>query len=370
MIGAVRTRRIHAGAWWVWALALGVTATRTTNPVLLVLILAVTGYVTAACRPAAPWSRSYGTFLRLAAVVLLIRVAFHVLLGGVTGPTVLVRLPEVPLPDWAAGIRLGGALSAEGLLHALYDGLRLAVLLVCVGAANSLADPRRLLKSLPAALYEVSVAVVVALTTAPQLVVSATRIRRARQLRGDTAKGIRGFTSLLVPVVEDAFERSLSMAATMDSRGYGRAGLVDRRTRAVTGVCVIGGLLGLTLGAYASLDTTAPDALGLPVLLAGGLLGAAGLALGSRRVPRTRYRPDRWAGRETLIAGSGIAAVIGIIVAERAGADGLVPGVSPLTLPELPLAAAVGVAVALLPAFVARTAVARPTVPAPVGAVA
>ena len=369
MSGTARTRRIHAGAWWVWALALGVTATRTTNPVLLVLILAVTGYVTATCRPATPWSRSYGTFLRLAGVVLVIRVAFHVLLGGVTGPTILVRLPEVPLPAWAAGIRLGGPLSAEGVLNALYDGLRLAVLLVCVGAANSLADPRRLLKSLPAALYEVSVAVVVALTTAPQLIVSATRIRRARQLRGATAKGIRGFTSLLVPVVEDAFERSLSMAATMDSRGYGRAGDVDRRTRALTGACVIGGLAGLTLGAYGSLDTTAPSALGLPVLLLGAALGAAGLAIGSRRVPRTRYRPDRWAGLETLIAGSGIAAVVGIIVAERAGADGLVPGFSPITVPDLPVAAAVGVAVALLPGLVARSAVVRPTLSPPMGAV-
>jgi energy-coupling factor transport system permease protein len=358
---AVRTRRIHAGAWWLWALALGATATRTTNPLLLVLIAAVAGYVTVACRPAAPWSKSYGTFLRLAAVVLLIRVAFHVFLGGVTGPTELFHLPEVPLPGWAAGIRLGGAVSLEGLLHALYDGLRLGVLLICVGAANSLADPRRLLQSLPGALYEVSVAVVVALTTAPQLVVSAGRIRRARQLRGHNVHGLRRVTSLLVPVIEDAVDRSLSMAATMDSRGYGRVGVQPRRVRVLTGVCVLGGLGGLAMGAYGALDASAPDALGLPLVLAGGALGGLGLALGSRRVVRTRYRPDHWGLAETLIAGSGIAALVGVLVAEQTGAGDLIPAFTPVTVPVIPPSAAIGVVVALLPIFVARTPVpARP----------
>lgn len=353
--GPVRTRRIHAGAWWLWAIAIAVTATRTTNPVLLLLVAAVTGYVTVTCRPADPWSRSYGSFLRLAAVVLVIRVLFHVVFGGLGGTTVLVRLPEVPLPGWATGIRLGGPVTAEGLVHAVYEGMRLGALLLCVGAANSLADPRRLLKSVPGALYEVSVAVIVALTTAPQLVVSAVRIRRARQLRGGTARGIARFTSLLVPVLEDAFDRSLAMGATMDSRGYGRSGTVSPAARMMTGVCVIGGLGGLALGAYGTLDTTAPDVIGLPVLLAGGALGALGLALGSRRVPRTRYRPDRWGAIETAIACSGLASVVGILVAERSGAGDLVPDFAPLVVPELPLPAAIGVAIALLPAFAART---------------
>lgn len=362
MIGAVPSRRIHAGAWWLWALALGTTATRTTNPILLLLIAAVAGYVTMACRTEAPWARSYGTFLRLAAAVLVIRVLFHALLGGVTGPTVLVELPEVPLPSWAAGIRLGGPISLEGLLNAAYDGLRLGVLLLCVGAANTLADPRRLLQSLPGALYEVSVAVVVALTTAPQLVVSAGRIRRARQLRGHTVHGIRRLTSLLVPVIEDAIDRSLAMASTMDSRGYGRIGTQSRSIRLVTSICVVGGLGGLALGAYGALDTTAPDALGLPAMLVGGALGVVGLALGSRRVTRTHHRPDRWGLVETVIALSGSAAFVGVLVAERTGAGDLIPAFAPVTVPELPLSAAVGVLVALTPAVVARVPVARPTI--------
>ena len=89
----------------------------------------------------------------------------------------LFTLPELALPEAAAGIRIGGPVSLEGMLAALYDGLRLATLLICVGAANVLANPKRLLKLVPGALHEFAVAVTVALTFAPQLVESAQRVR-------------------------------------------------------------------------------------------------------------------------------------------------------------------------------------------------
>jgi energy-coupling factor transport system permease protein len=84
---------LHAAAWWLWAIGLAGAASRTTNPLLLGLILAVAGYVVAARRTDAPWAGSFGVFLRLAVVVICIRTTFHVLLGGVSGTTVLVTLP-------------------------------------------------------------------------------------------------------------------------------------------------------------------------------------------------------------------------------------------------------------------------------------
>ena len=65
-------------------------------------------------------------------------------------------------------------------------------MLACIGAANSLASPARLLASVPAALYEVGVAVVVAMTFAPQLVGDVARVRTARRLRGRPDRGVRG----------------------------------------------------------------------------------------------------------------------------------------------------------------------------------
>lgn len=343
---------LHPAAWWGWAVALGTAATQTNNPLLLALIVAVAGAVTMARRSGAPWATAYGVFLRLGLVVIAIRTGFHVLVGGVSGSTVLFRLPEVALPDWAEGIRIGGAVTLEGLLVAVYDGLRLAVLLGCVGAANALANPRRLLRSLPAALYELSVAVVVALSVAPQMVASARRVRRARLLRGDAARGWRTLRSVLVPVLEDALARSIDLAATMDSRGYGRRAEVPTARRRVTAVLVLAGLLALCVGLYALLDVGASGEAAPIALVLGLVLGLSGVRLGGTQVVRTRYRPDRWRWRETAVVASGGAAIALMLLAERWGTPLFLPA-SPVEAPTLPLVPALGVLAALLPAVVA-----------------
>ena len=102
-------------------------------------------------------------------IVVAFRLVAQILFVAPMGTTVLLELPGITLPSWLAGIRLGGTLMLEPALHALYEGLRLAAIIVAVGAASSLASPHRLLKSIPAAVYEVGVSVVVATTFLPQL---------------------------------------------------------------------------------------------------------------------------------------------------------------------------------------------------------
>lgn len=332
-------RTLHPVAWWVWALGLATAASRTTNPVLLLLIVAVLGVVVAARRGEAPWARAFRYYLGLALAVVVIRVAFRSLFGGavdVTTVHVLVTLPRIPLPRWAAGIQLGGAVTLEGTVGALYDGLRLGVLLCCLGAANSLANPKRALRVLPGALYELGVAVVVSLSVAPQLVESVQRVRRARRLRGDTAVGRHALRSIAIPVLEDALERSLRLAAAMDSRGYGRTGTASPRDRRVTGVLMIGGMAGLCAGAYGLVDAGAPGVLGLPALLAGAALCCVGLVLGGRRVRRSQYRPDPWALAEWVVAVSAVVPAAVLVAAVGHGVAALNPSTDPLVWPTLP----------------------------------
>ena len=59
-VAALRLPRIvHPIAWWIWAIGLATAATRTTNPLLLALVLGVVGTVVAARRTEAPWARAF-----------------------------------------------------------------------------------------------------------------------------------------------------------------------------------------------------------------------------------------------------------------------------------------------------------------------
>jgi energy-coupling factor transport system permease protein len=345
-------RWTHPVAWWVWALGLATAASRTTNPLLLGLVVAVAGWVVSRRRPDAPWSRSYAVFLRLGLLVIAIRVAFTVVFGAGAGTHVIVTLPELPLPDWAAGVSIGGPLTAEELLLAVYQGMVLATMLACVGAANSLASPARLLASVPAALYEVGVAVVVAMTFAPQLVGDVARVRTARRLRGRPDRGLRALAGSVMPVLEGALERAVDLAAAMDARGYGRTGPVSRRLRLTSVSLLLLALVGITLGVYALLDAGTPGALALPLLGIGVAAGVVGMLLAGRRSIRTRYRPDPWALPEWLTAISGLVPATALIALSLTDPRSLLGQTSPLTWPSLPVAAALAIGVALLPGLV------------------
>ena len=176
--GTATLTTVHPWAWWGWAIGLGIAVSGTTNPLLLALIATAMVVVVMLRRSDAPWARSVRAYLLLALFVIVMRVFFRIVFGGGTGDTVLFTLPSIPLPDWAAGIQLGGAVTAEALASTLYEAFRLAVMLLCVGAANALANPRQALRSVPAALYEASTAVVIALSLTPQLIESIARVRR------------------------------------------------------------------------------------------------------------------------------------------------------------------------------------------------
>jgi len=352
------TRAVHPGAWWAWALLLATAATRTTNPLLLGLLLGVAAFVVAG-RRAPRGTRAFGFFLRLGLIVLAMRLVFEAIFGSPLPGHVLVRLPSVPLPSALAGLRIGGPVTAESLVSAGYGGLQLAALLICLGAANSLASPRRLLRSLPGALYELGVAVTVAMSFAPQLVLAGSRVRKARRLRGKPTSGLRGWAASALPVLQDGLESSIELAAAMDSRGFGRRGPSSQaKARATSSVLLIG-LLAVAAAMYGLLAVGSPTAIGLPLLLGGSVVAGAAVLLGGHGVVRTKYRPDAWGAPEWLVAAAGAAAVVGVIGAGRIAPGSLHTGAYPIVAPALPWPAVVGIALALIPAFLPAKSPAR-----------
>lgn len=356
---------LHPWAWWCWAIGIGIAVSGTTNPLLLTLIATAMAVVVMLRRSDAPWARSVRVYLLLALFVIAMRLFFRILLGGGEGATILFTLPSVPLPDWAAGIQLGGPVTAEALVGTVYESLRLAVMLLCVGAANALANPRQALRSVPAALYEASVAVVVALSVAPQLIESIQRVRRARRLRGDSTTSLRALGTIAMPVLADAIDRSLALAAGMESRGFGRTrGLPTASTLPVMLISSMTATLGVFLllsGDFWQLACW---------LLALGLIGAGlGLRAAGARLRVTTYRPLPWRRTETLVAASGpVAAVVvlglgwldpdalGPALLALLDPAALAPATDPLVWPALsaPMLLVIGLVLAPLPLTRAR----------------
>ncbi len=346
-------RGLHPAAWWLWAGCMAGAAISTTNPLLLALIASVAAFVVSAKRTSAPWSRSLVVFFRLGIAVIVVRVVIEIIFGNRLPGLLLFTLPQVPLPTWAQGVSIGGPVTVEAVLQAAIQGMRLAVVLICFGAANSLASPYRLLRCLPAVLYEAGVAVTVSLAFAPEVVMAIAGVRDARRLRGRPTRGVAGLRGMAIPVLESALDRSLQLASSMDARGYGRRVAVVRRTRRLgTGATSVGLLL-VIAGVYGALDTGALPAGGIPFVAVGAVLVGLGMAAGGRRTNRTRYRPDVWRLPEWLVAGSGVVVLSSLIVAPMIGVPGLQMQIYPLQFPLLPLLPAAGILIGLLPAVVA-----------------
>jgi energy-coupling factor transport system permease protein len=352
-MSARRARNLHPGAWWLWALGLAGAASRTTNPILLAALIAVAGFVVAARRSNAPWSMAYRAALIVGAFALVIHLIIEAVFGPPVPGTVLVTLPQLQLPSTFAGVRVGGPVTAEAMLGASYLGLQLAAILAALGAANALASPTRLLKSLPGAVYELGVAVVVALTVVPDSLAHLNAVRRARRLRGREDKGIRGVAASVGPVLHSALERSLGLAAAMDSRGYGRRRAVPRWQRRITGGLVLAGMLGVLLGVYALLDAALSTAAGLGVIGVAGGVALTGFTIAGRQVSHTVYRPDPWRAPEWWVSACGLFVALALTALATTDPLAMNPGTSPLAWPPLPLGGLLAVLVGGLPAWIA-----------------
>jgi energy-coupling factor transport system permease protein len=346
-------RWLHPMAWWSWAIGLAIAASSTTNPLLLMGVMAVAALVVDRRKPQAPWARSFSFFLRIALLIVIIRVLAQILFGAPTGTLAVISLPALTLPEWFAGVRIGGTVMLEPLLQSVYDGLRLAAIIVAIGAAGSLASPARVLKSVPAAVYEVGVSVVVASTFLPQLVGDVSRIRANRRLRGRPETGVRALTGTMLPVLHSAMDRSITLAAAMDSRGYGRTAVRSTADRLRTGTALLAGIVFIAVGLFFLLGTASQDweNWGLGIVALGIVSAAVSLALAGRRSTRTRYRPDHWHRADIATLACGSFTAIAFALAARIDPSGMATATQPPTWPSLPLLALTALVVAALPAF-------------------
>jgi len=298
-------------SWWLAGLSLAIVASLTSNIFVLLFICVGTLSIIKLCRDDSPWAQSIGFYIKLAAIVITLRVAFRIIfnLGSSTKDAFLL-LPSIDI-DFGFGnaLKLFGPISATAFNFALVDGLRLAAIILAVGMANSLANPRKLLKSTPGALYEIATAISIAINLAPQLIASLSRVRRARSLRGQS-KGMKAITGIVIPVLEDTIDQSMGLAASMSARGFGRKGnrskfqIIGARLLAFVAICF------MVTGAALLLFSPDQQVLELTFLFIGLVLAVISIKLSSTRGTITRYRKEPWRLGDGIILTASVALMV------------------------------------------------------------
>ena len=216
------TKTFHPLTWWVGAAASAIAVLLTENTIFNLLIVGGVSFLVYRMNKKSvertPWSGGLWFAMKIALIIVALRTFIGVAIGVPVPGTPLFDLPILYLPDWMAGIRVGGAITQERLFFAVSEGIHIATLICIFAAATSLTSPHRLLRQMPVFIYEFGVALVITTSVLPQLVASASRIKTAQRMRGITR---RGWSGVALALLEESLARSLDLAAAMDSRGYG-----------------------------------------------------------------------------------------------------------------------------------------------------
>ncbi|MBU3692432.1 MAG: hypothetical protein FGM47_02795 [Candidatus Nanopelagicaceae bacterium] len=211
----------HPLFWWVWAVLSSVVVLIMDKSQISLAAIAGTLTLAARFKGSSYWRTSFKWILRLALIAFTFRMLIGFLIGVPMPGTVIFTLPQIQLPDFLVGIRLGGQVTEQRLQATFNEATLLAALILIFALANSLSNPHSLLKVLPRRFYGIGLASVIATSVAPQAARSITRVRIAKRLRGQSGAGLKSWRRVAMPVLEDSLERSIDLAASLESRGYG-----------------------------------------------------------------------------------------------------------------------------------------------------
>lgn len=298
-------RRLDPRSLLVWLAASLTVVLIADNPAVHATVLLSAGVVALSAGGPSP----FRGFLLLGVTLVAVRTALFALTGH-TGETAVLQLPILRLPAVLGGLTIGGAVTAEVLLSGLADGLRIVAVLACIGAFLAVTETIEIIRLVPRFLFEAALVVNIAMAFTPGLARAARDMREAQRMRGGRARGFRAITPIVVPLLATALERSVALAESMDSRGYGRtargagAHRLYRLTAALSAVvCTASGSV-WAMGRLPLLS-------GAAALVSGAVLAASLRAL-SRLVPRTRYKKGRWERVDWIVVAAAAAALIGV----------------------------------------------------------
>lgn len=209
---------LHPLTAWIALSALAAAVVASANAYLAIAVVGGVAFIVYLRQDSTPWSRSFWLSLKFACALLIFRAIAGIVIAVPSIGHTLFTLPKITLPHWMPGIRIGGAVTSERLFSSLHEGLIIASVIALFGAANSLTSPHRLLRIAPVYIYEVAVTLVIGTSLFPQMATSVNRIRTAQEMRSGKKATLR---SIALPLLEESLARTLKLAESMESRGFG-----------------------------------------------------------------------------------------------------------------------------------------------------
>jgi energy-coupling factor transport system permease protein len=300
--------------WWLLAVTMAIVAGVSQSALIQISICAAALIAILMFREEAPWSMSVKFYLFLAGFVVFARVLFRIVFN-IQNPedTTALDLPGFSVNlGFGPPIELFGAVGIQALTGGATDGLRLAAIILSIGMASSLANPRTFLKSTPSALYEIASAISVAINLAPQMISSLQRVQKARSLRG-RSKGLGSMAGTVIPVLEDAIDSSLSLAASMDSRGFGRRGNLSKSLVLSARLSSLMAVGFLSVGSF-TLLVGQTQTLGWVLIGFGIIASFATIRMSSKSQIRTRYEPAKFLFFDAIVLGISAALLVAAIL--------------------------------------------------------
>jgi energy-coupling factor transport system permease protein len=345
----------HAGVWLVWALAAAAVISLAPSPVYVALVIGIAALaVTAHARPG-PYAKAFPLLVGVGVFFAVVRTLLTAVTTHGVGD-VLFTTPQFTLPQLLGGFTVGGPIELPVVLQSLAEGFAIVGVMAVFGAFNAVVSHSELVQSTPRAFYEVGLVVVVALAFVPSTLSAIADVREADRARTGGRVVRRGrLLRQLVPVLELGMERAVTLAESMDARGFARAGAGPRDH--IAGWLGVGSLLSLG-GAFVALvgeSRTVAAILGLA-----GVIGlAAAVLLASSGTQRARYRPRRMTAVDWLAALATLAAPVAMAVCSIAGDNSLFWFTSPLRWPTLDVLPALALLPLLVPVMLRTPATAR-----------
>ncbi len=317
------------------------------SPVYVALVIAVAVLVVEVHALDSPLAHAFPTLVIVGVVFALLRVLLTAATThGGSGP-VLCTTPEVTLPTVLGGFTVGGTVELAVVLRAAVEGFAIVGVMAVFGAFNATVSHYELVQSAPRAFHEVGLVIIVALAFVPLTIGAIHSVREADRARTGGRVVRRGrLLRLLVPILESGMERGVSLAESMDSRGFARGGASPRDR--VAAWCGLGALLALG-GAFVALVGAAEAlALGLGMFGVAALVAATVLAsAGTRRV---RYRPRRMTRADRALIAVSLLAPAALALLDAAGDSTLRwTAATPLTWPAFHLLPALAIGLLLAP---------------------